>query len=55
VVDNTDRATDLLTDLVATLRGDPVDLIALRRHANRLFELAEELDTDANDVMSGVS
>jgi hypothetical protein len=55
VVDDANEATETLADLVGVLRTDPVDLIALRRHATRLFALAEQLDSDADDVMSGVA
>lgn len=48
VVGDAERMTDLLADLVSELRADPVDLIAVRRHAVALFELAEELDSDVD-------
>jgi hypothetical protein len=55
VVDDVDRATWLVADLVAVLRTDPVDLLDLRRRASELFEHAEILDSDVDDVLSEVA
>jgi hypothetical protein len=55
IVDAAELATEIIADLVAALRDDPVDLIGLRRHATRLFEHAEMLDAYADDVVSEVA